>query len=366
MILKLLRFVVLGIKQVRKVGEKMIQRIKNSLRLKIAIISIATLILACLLSLGFVIGGFLIVHNKPITPRGFCILSSLVCVLSILIGGYALWQVSRFIVAPIKRLEKGVKAVTAGNFNVVIDYRDLDEIGQLAHDFNLMTAELKGMDYLQKDFMSNVSHEVKTPVAAIMGFAEVLHDGGLNEAEQKEYLTYLQHESHRLSRLCDNMLKLSRLDNQAMVTHQRSFDLAEQLRQCVIVLDEKWQSKEMEYDLDVFSYSIHQNYDLLYQVWLNLLDNAIKFSLPKGKIYLKMIQHEESVTIIIQDEGIGISKDNQQKIFDKFYQCDESHKKEGNGLGLSIVKRILELIGGEILYESKESIGTTVTIILKR
>ena len=223
------------------------------------------------------------------------------------------------------------------------------------------------MEYMSKDFMSNVSHEIKTPVSAIIGFSELLLEGNLPKEKEKEYLRSLYSESLRLSRLSDNMLKMSKLDNQEIITGKKDFYVDEQIRKCMIFLSDKLEDKEIDFELHLKKCKIKNNFDLLYQVWINLMDNAIKFSNEKGKIYVSAAYNQDKteIEVIIKDEGPGISQDKLPKIFDKFYQCDESHKTEGHGLGLSIVKRIIELTGGSIECTSKENQGCEFKIILR-
>jgi signal transduction histidine kinase len=289
-----------------------------------------------------------------------------------IIGGIVLWHEALYITKPIIKINDGVQKVADGDFSVQLKFKKShrkmlegyysDEIDELADNFNKMARELAGMDYMRKDFMSNVSHEIKTPVTAITGFSEILLDGGLNEEEQKEYLTYLNQESLRLSRLCDNMLRMSRLDNQCIVEKKQEVKVDEQIRHCIIMLSEKWSEKNINFELQLEKYSIISDYDLLFQVWTNLIDNAIKYSNQSGSIWISIGIEKKLLTVSIRDEGIGISKENLSKIFDKFYQCDESHKKQGSGLGLSIVKRIIELLDGKIECISEEGMGTTMTV----
>ncbi|MBC7958343.1 MAG: HAMP domain-containing histidine kinase [Vallitaleaceae bacterium] len=227
-----------------------------------------------------------------------------------------------------------------------------------------MARELNEMDYMRKDFMSNVSHEIKTPVAAITGFSEMLLDGGLEEAEQKEYLNYLNQESLRLSRLCESMLQMSRVDHQIIVDKRQEVMVDEQLRRCIITLSEKWSAKDINFDLQLEKCSLLSDYDLLFQIWTNLIDNAIKYSYPEGSIFITAVNERDFLKVCIRDEGIGIPEEQAGKIYEKFYQSDESHKKQGSGLGLAIVKRIVELLDGSLSHFSEEGKGTTVTVVL--
>lgn len=265
---------------------------------------------------------------------------------------------------PIETISQGAKEVAKGNFEVGLKINRQDEIGELAANFNIMVKELNGMDYMRRDFISNVSHELKTPVAAVSGFAEILYDGNLSEEEEKEYLAFLVSEAGRLNRLAANMLNMSRLDNQSIIRNRKPISLDEQIRRAILLLQEKWEHKKIEFDLHLEKATCFGEEDMLLQVWLNLIDNAIKFSKEGSVIRIREIKQGGSITVSVRDEGIGIREEDMEKIFDKFYQCDISHKKEGNGLGLSIVKRILQLMEGNIRCISKAGEGTEFIVTL--
>ncbi|MCR3758114.1 HAMP domain-containing histidine kinase [Clostridium felsineum] len=340
-------------------------KIKTSVRLKNSLASIVTLCIGCFLSSIIVISGFVLFFHENMSIGLVYIMVLITCVLSMIIGSVLLWYTSKFITEPIIKLSEGVRKVSDGDFSIVINNSSQDEIGCLVDNFNKMTKELNSMDYMRRDFMSNVSHEVKTPVAAITGFAEMLEEGGLSKEDEKEYLSLLYKESFRLSRLCDNMLNMSRLDNQQILNNKKEFYVDEQIRRCIILLEEKWVEKRINYKLKLNKCKVVSDYDFLYQVWINIIDNAIKFSQNCGVISISANYDENKrVVIKIKDYGTGIEKNKISKIFDKFYMGDKSRKKEGNGLGLSIVKRIIELIGGEIICNSKENEGTEFIIII--
>ncbi|WOO37770.1 HAMP domain-containing sensor histidine kinase [Anaerocolumna sp. AGMB13020] len=352
------------------------RKVRVSLRLYFSMVSITTLCSACIVSLVLVLGGMKLFFHGDITLPVVIIIALLVCGLTILLGGTMLWFGSIHLTKPLEEISRAVKKVAEGDFTVHIDrnersrgeYEYSNEIDELAVNFNTMAAELSGMDYMRKDFMSNVSHEVKTPVAAITGLSEILLEGGLTAEEQKEYLQLINKESLRLSRLCENMLRMSRLDHQQIVVKADNIRVDEQIRKCIIMLSEKWPDKVRNYEIDCGNLVIQSNADLLMQVWANLIDNAIKYSAEDSSIYITgRIHNNNYLLVTIRDEGDGISIEKQAKIFEKFYQCEESHKKVGNGLGLSIVKRILELLGGEITCSSEEGKGTVmeVTVPLK-
>jgi signal transduction histidine kinase len=354
--------------------DKKHRRIRISLRIHFALMAIATLCFSCIISYIVVKSGVKLFYNGDVTIQVAILMCFLACIMTMVLGGILLWIGTAHFIRPIIEISNAVKKISEGDFTVKIkrneklrgNYNYSNEIDELAENFNKMSAELNGMDYMRKDFMSNVSHEVKTPVASITGFTEILMDGGLSEEEEKEYLGYVYNESVRLSKLCENMLSLSRLDNQSIVNKNKEFSLDEQLRKCIIMLSEKWTDRENYFDLQLEKVTIKSNYDLLYQVWTNLIDNSIKYSRPKSTIKVRLICMGDSAEVTIDDEGIGIPKEKMDRIFEKFYQCEESHKNLGNGLGLSIVKRILELLGCEISYESKIDKGTKMTILIHK
>lgn len=344
----------------------MISKIRASLRLKITLISVVTLCTACLISCGIVALYFYLFTKHEITTLYMIYGILAICTLTMFTGGIALVYIIKFVSAPIEEISKMTQKVAKGDFKLELDIHRQDEIGILADNFMKMVQELDGMEYMRKDFMSNVSHELKTPIAAISGFAEILHDGNLPEEEQKEYLSYLINESERLNRLAGNMLRMSRLDNQSLLTDWKEFDLDELLRKVILLLQDKWEAKSIDFDLNLQALTYEGDEDLLRQVLINLIENAIKFSENNSIIKIWNEATEESIYIIIEDEGIGIKQEDIPKIFDKFYQCDVSHKNEGNGLGLSIVKRILWLMKGTITCVSTEGVGTKFTIELPK
>jgi len=351
-----------------------IKKKKMSLRVKMAVASITTLCSACCFACVLVVLGFYFLYDRPFTIVVAVVMCIFVCTFTMVFGGFALWHEAHYITSPIIKINEGVQKVAEGDFSIQFEFKRyhkrkkessyIDELDELAKNFNIMARELSGMDYMRKDFMSNVSHEIKTPVAAISGFSEILLDGGLDEQEKTEYLTYLNQESLRLSRLCENMLRMSKLDNQIIVDSMQEVMIDEQMRRCIISLEEKWPEKEINFELQLEKCSIISDYDLLFQVWTNLIDNAIKYSKQQSNIWITADIEDSFLKVVIRDEGIGIPVEKQGKIYDKFYQCEESHKKQGSGLGLSIVKRIVELLKGSISYVSEENKGTSMTVMM--
>lgn len=280
------------------------------------------------------------------------------------IGGVLVLIAVRQITKPVKRLTKAAQEVAKGNFDIQVDYNSADEIGVLTRNFNQMVRELRNMEYLRKDFLSNVSHEFKTPIASIQGFANLLRDSTLPPERFNEYTEIIISESDRLSKLTSNVLKLSRLENLDIVSQKQEFSVDEQIRRVLLLLEQKWTEKEMELDLQMEPVRWVGNEEMLEQVWINLIGNAIKFSGPGGYLKIQLYRKNFIVVAEIEDHGVGMDEDVQKRIFDKFYQGDPSHSKEGSGLGLAIVKRILELCKGEIACKSEPGVGTRFTIWL--
>lgn len=267
------------------------------------------------------------------------------------------------IVQPLTHLSAAMRQVKKGDFSVRLPQGKDNELGQLMSTFNQMVAELGSIEYLQKDFISNVSHEFKTPIASIAGFAKLLKSDALSPEEKAEYTDIIISESQRLSHLSENLLRLSKLENQVRLKDVTPFPLDEQLRTAVLLLEPMWAKKDILWELDLDEITCHGEADLLNQVWLNLLSNAIKFSKEGGAVSVKLYQTDR-IKVRIEDHGIGMTAEVMARIFDKFYQGDPSHASEGNGLGLPLVKRIVELSGGEIKVKSVQNEGSVFTVTL--
>jgi signal transduction histidine kinase len=227
-----------------------------------------------------------------------------------------------------------------------------------------MAEELGGIEILRTDFINNFSHEFRTPIVSIKGFAEILKDDELSKEERNEYLDIVIEESTRLTVLASNVLNLSKVEAQTILTDRQPFNVGEQIRQCVLLLHSKLEKKDISFTANVQDYKVLGNKEMLNQVWLNLLDNAIKFTPEHGEIGVTMRQIEDKVEITFRDNGAGISHNALPRVFDKFYQQDTSHSTAGNGLGLTIVRKIIELHNGTITCDSAPLQGTTFTMLL--
>mgnify|MGYP001088762473 FL=1 len=267
---------------------------------------------------------------------------------------------------PVLKLEKAMQQVAEGDFSVRLKTgKHLKEIQDIYSNFNLMVQELEATEILQTDFVSNVSHEFKTPISAIEGYATLLQDSDMPiSEEQEQYIDKILFNTGRLSHLAGNILLLSKIEHQAIQTRQNWYRLDEQIRQSIVMLEPKWSEKELEFDVDMVDVEYLGNENLICHVWDNLLSNAIKFSPCGGTIYIRMMPEGEKIRFSIENEGPQIREDSMKHIFDKFYQCDSSHKQEGNGLGLALVKQILNLCKGTIFVENIPGSGCRFTVIL--
>ena len=272
--------------------------------------------------------------------------------------------ISRRMIKPIKQITEATKKVAAGDFSVKLETNRKDEIQDLVDNFNQMVKDLGSIECLQKEFIDNVSHEIKTPISSIQGFAELLKDESLTKEERAEYASIIIEESNRLLNLSTNMLKLSKLQNQNKITKKEQIDIAEQIRKAISLLEPKWSKKELTLNVSLEEKYFWGDEELIFQVWVNLIENAIKYSKQNSKIDITLKQVDNFIVVQIKDYGKGMKEEELNKIFSRFYQIDKSHSSEGSGLGLAIVKRIVELSEGTIEVISQENEGTTMKVRL--
>ncbi|WIV17265.1 HAMP domain-containing sensor histidine kinase [Paenibacillus polygoni] len=264
---------------------------------------------------------------------------------------------------PIRKVIASIHQVAAGDFSVKVDIKGIGELEELSESFNKMTQELASIETLRSDFINNFSHEFKTPIMSIRGFAKLLQENDLTEEERQEYLDIIVAESERLATLSSNVLTLAKYENLEIVVDQAPFRLDEQIRRTIILMEPKWSVKDLNVNLDLEEVTFVGNEEFIQQIWINLLDNAIKFSYPGGSIDIRLTKSDNEIRFMIQDEGVGMDEATIAHIFDKFFQGDASHAKKGNGLGLSLVKRIVDLCGGEIIVQSELGSGSIFTVL---
>ncbi len=264
---------------------------------------------------------------------------------------------------PVQVLTRAHEQVQEGDFSVRLPDDIPGEMGELMRSFNDMTETLESTAYLQKDFISSISHEFKTPIASIRGFAKLLQMPGITQEQRAEYTELIAKESERLSRLSETLLRLSALEQQNALASLSAFSLDEQLQQVILRLEPTWSAKDIGWQIDLNEVTLTSDQELLNQVWINILQNAIKFS-PEGSDIEVRVFREGNAIVEIQDHGCGMSEEAQKRIFDKFYQADKSRKQEGVGLGLSLVKRIVDLMGGTVSVRSGIGEGSTFRVEL--
>lgn len=284
---------------------------------------------------------------------------------SVLLGTIIALFVGKMMIRPIQNMIDAFDELSRGNFSVKIPTNEkVAEIREMSQHFNAMAYDLSHIETLRSDFVANVSHEFKTPIAAIEGYAMLLQNPNLTQEKRSHYIEIILDNSRRLSNLSSNILTLSKLENQEMIVDNREFRLDEQIRKSILLLEGKWSAKNIEFDIDLPKQMYYGSEPLLAQVWSNILDNAIKHSPAGGVIHVNIYPVNKGLTVSIADCGEGMTEEVQKHIFEKFYQGDNSHKAEGNGLGLALVKRIVELCHGAILVQSTPGQGTTFSVTL--
>ena len=288
-----------------------------------------------------------------------------VLLISILSGAAIAVGLSKIFVSPMMKLGDAMRKVAGGDFSVRLDCTSkIRDVREVYGSFNTMVKELGNTETLQTDFVSNVSPEFKTPIPAIEGYASLLQDSQLTDEQKNAYIDKIIFNTRRLSDLVGNILLLSKVNNQTISLKASTFRLDEQVRQSILALESKWEKKEIEFDIDLdeIEYTGYEN--LLSHVWLNLIDNAVKFSPQNGQIRIRLKQLAGSVTFSIWDNGLPIPEADIDRIFNKFYQGDNSHASEGNGLGLALVRKIVAAAHGTINVTSSEDAGTEFVVAL--
>ncbi|WP_026679335.1 sensor histidine kinase [Fictibacillus gelatini] len=273
---------------------------------------------------------------------------------------------TRYIVKPIIKLTDATKQLAQGKYNIKLNVKRRDEIGKLASHFSQMARSLEQLEEMRQEFVSNVSHEIQSPLASIQGFSQTLQTENLSEDERQTYLSIIENESRRMSQLSKQLLTLASLDKEENILEKSTFDVAAQMKQVLMMTEWSWREKELAIDMELPSAFIRADEKLLHQVWTNLITNSIKFTENGGSISLRLRKNDGECQIEIKDTGIGISEKDLPHIFNRFYKADKARsRKEGSsGLGLAITKKIVELHGGHIHVESQLGKGTTFIVNL--
>ncbi|MDR9855455.1 HAMP domain-containing sensor histidine kinase [Paenibacillus sp. VCA1] len=322
------------------------------------------------IGLPFQIGGerqalFLLPSSKNESTLTHLMLTILGFVL--ITGSFCILIAAIYVVKPIKALTAATKRLAKGDFDVELGVKRKDELGILARSFNEMAVDLKQLEQMRQDFVSNVSHEIQSPLTSISGFAKALKDiKPIPENERIQYLDIILTESGRLSRLGDNLLKLASLDSNHHPLEYAAYHLDEQIRQAVVNCEPLWSGKKIRMELDLpLAAEITADKDQLNQVWMNLLGNSIKFTPEGGFIHIQITIRMDEYIVTLSDSGIGIAPEQLSRVFERFYKADRSRNRSaGNGLGLAIVKKIVDLHQGSIHIQSKAGQGTNVVVHL--
>ena len=302
------------------------------------------------------IPGFLLSHfGMPVLVILMVILFSMM--ISVRLGSSKL--------KPMNDLINAMGKVSRGDFSVRVDGEDIPgAMGEVVQSFNGMASELGGIEMFRKDFINNFSHEFKTPIVSIRGFAKQLERDDLTEEQRREYAHIIVAESERLANMSSNILLLTKLENQQIITNKTEYRLDEQLRSCILLLEKQWSAKEIDLSLNLDEITYTGDEEMMSHVWVNLINNGIKFSPVGGVLELSCRKREKQLEVVVRDHGEGMSPETEKRIFEKFYQGDSAHATEGNGLGLSLVKSIVDLCGGKIEVESTLGAGTAFTVLL--
>ena len=336
----------------------------------IVVVFVALLINSAITALAvflLVKSGMLYVAGEAVPHSGSLIVFN--ALISVPIGALVSVAMVKFPLKPVRNLIDGMDALAAGDFKIRMNagsiMRRYPAFRDVSDSFNKMAEELESTEMLRSDFINNFSHEFKTPIVSIAGFAKLLKRGNLTQEQQQEYLSIIEEESMRLSYMATNVLSLTKVENQTILTDVTEFNLSEQIRSCILMLERKWDSKNLDLQLEFGEHQVQANEELLKQVWINLLDNAIKFTPDGHTVQVRVSENEESLMVAIMNTGSEISPEAQKKIFHKFYQADQSHATQGNGVGLAVVKRIVELHGGDISVSSENEV-TVFTVRLPK
>jgi len=272
---------------------------------------------------------------------------------------------------PVKKIQEGIDKIINGDFKSEIQYlyheNSSNEFDQIIFGLNKMAKELGSVETLRSDFISNVSHEMKTPMAVIQNYGTLLQTPGLSDEKRVEYAKAINEQTRRMSTLITNILKLNKLENQQIYPNVQKYDLGEQLCECMLSFESDWEKKGIEIDADLAEdVMVNADPEMMSLVWNNLLSNAIKFTEKGGQVGLYLMTDDEHAIVQVRDTGCGMSAETGKNIFQKFYQGDTSHTTQGNGLGLALVKKVIDISGATIGVSSKLGEGSIFTVIMNR
>ncbi|OMF24810.1 hypothetical protein BK133_22200 [Paenibacillus sp. FSL H8-0548] len=309
-------------------------------------------------------------QSSSVDAYGSSVLTEIALILAIvlLVGGSIILLFARHLVSPIQKVTIAAKQLATGDFNVKLPEDRRDEMGSLSTAINQMAVELGQLDRERQEFVANVSHEFQSPLTLIKGFSTMLLEGTLNESERVRSIEIMMQESDRLSKLSEHLLRLATIDSEKYVSSKVYFDLAEQIRRTVLTFEPLWSARQLDVEMRASRTMVHADEELLNQVWINLMSNAIKFAPIGGKIAIDLYAEEEQVKVGFFDNGISIASEDRERIFHRFFKADRARDRsiEGNGLGLSIVKKIVDIHEGSVQVQSDSGDGKTFIVIIPK
>ncbi|MCE5169184.1 HAMP domain-containing histidine kinase [Paenibacillus profundus] len=290
----------------------------------------------------------------------------MVLIVVLAVGSLCFLVAARYIVLPVKKMTVATRRMAKGDFTTELRMKRKDEIGELAASFNYMAKELNQVEKMRQDFVSNVSHEIQSPLTSIFGFAKALKNNVVPEPQRERYLQIIMTESERLSRVSDNLLQLASLESEHHPVNMRAYSLDEQIRKVIVACEPQWQAKSLQMDLQLEAVTIIADEDMLSLVWMNLIGNSMKFTPDNGTITIVLSRQSKGIEVVISDNGIGIPEEDLNRVFDRFYKADRSRRRDGNGsgLGLAIVNKVMSLHNGTVALASVSGQGTKVTVTL--
>lgn len=336
---------------------------KNRVSLTVMFMVVIFLILLAAITIASIIV-YMLVYFEVMGSRdtlGLADIALLMIATSTVIGAAVAFWVIKFPLQPLNRLINKMNSLASGDYDTRLEYNGMiaavPSFKELSESFNKLATELCNTEIFRNDFINNFSHEFKTPIVSIVGFAGLLKSDEINDEEKKLYVEAIEEEAVRLSSMAANILTLSKVESQTILSDTAKFNLSEQLRSCILLLENEWSAKNIEIQVDFDETEIEANEELLKHVWINLIDNAVKFTPRCGTITVDIDKSDGDILVSVVNTGADIPSEKIEKIWTKFYQADESHSTKGNGIGLAIVKRIIELHGGSVAVKSLD--GTT-------
>ena len=346
----------------KKLNKKHIRKMTVTFIFSVAIVILITILI--LISMVMILRFAGVITTENIAQNGW-LLTFLFIVASFGLGAFLSFVCSQIVLKPLNKLITGLNELSDGNYDVRVSLGKNEYVKELENKFNNLANELQNTEILKSDFINNFSHELKTPIVSISGLVKMMKNENLSTEKKQEYLQVIDEEIDRLSNMTTNVLNLSKYQNQSILTDKVTYNLSEQIRNCILLLEKRWRKKNLDLFLDFEEINITANEDMLMQVWVNIIDNAIKFSLYDKELKISIIENINSIDVYISNYGQEISEEDKNKIFNKFYQCESKESYLGNGIGLSIVKSVIDLHKGTVEVNCDNGLTTFIVKLPK-